>query len=35
MVFLRDVVDASAHLYGLCPVCRRKATIEQLNMGQI
>jgi len=35
MAFLREVVEASAHLYGLCPVCRRKATLEQLNVGQI
>jgi len=32
MIFLRETVEASRHLYGLCPACRRKATLEQLEV---
>jgi hypothetical protein len=32
MAFLREHVEASAHLYGLCPACRRKAALEQLDV---
>lgn len=32
MVFLREHVEASAHLYGFCPSCRRKAALEQLDV---
>jgi NADH dehydrogenase/NADH:ubiquinone oxidoreductase subunit G len=31
MAFLQAQVPASAHLYGLCPACRRKATMGQLE----
>lgn len=32
MVFLRDLVEASEHLWGICPSCRRKQTIAQLDV---
>ena len=31
MSFLRDRVEASEHLWGLCPACRRKRTVAQLD----
>jgi bidirectional [NiFe] hydrogenase diaphorase subunit len=32
MVFLRDLVEASEHLWGICPSCRRKQTLAQLDI---
>jgi len=41
MIFLRDLVEASEHLshqqtgtvlWGICPSCRRKQTIAQLDV---
>jgi len=32
MAFLQARVPASAHLYGLCPACRRKTTMGQLEV---
>lgn len=32
MAFLLAHVPASAHLYGLCPACRRKVTLDQLEV---
>ena len=31
MVFLKGQVEASEHLFGLCPTCRRKAAAEQIK----
>ncbi len=32
MAFLQAQVPASAHLYGFCPACRRKVTLDQLEV---
>jgi NADH dehydrogenase/NADH:ubiquinone oxidoreductase subunit G len=32
MAFLQTQVPASAHLYGLCPACRRKVAMDQLEV---
>jgi bidirectional [NiFe] hydrogenase diaphorase subunit len=32
MMFLRDLVTASAELWGICPACRRKQAIAQLDV---
>jgi NADH dehydrogenase/NADH:ubiquinone oxidoreductase subunit G len=32
MLFLRDLVEASEHLWGICPACRREKTIAQLDV---
>jgi bidirectional [NiFe] hydrogenase diaphorase subunit len=32
MAFLRELVEASEHLWGLCPACRRKAAAAQLEV---
>lgn len=31
MMFLRDLVAVSAELWGICPACRRKLTVTQLD----
>jgi bidirectional [NiFe] hydrogenase diaphorase subunit len=32
MIFLRDLVEASEHLWGICPACRRKKALAQLDV---
>ena len=32
MAFLKQHVEAGEHLYGFCPACRRKTTLEQLDI---
>jgi bidirectional [NiFe] hydrogenase diaphorase subunit len=32
MIFLRDLVEASEHLWGVCPACRRKQAVAQLDV---
>lgn len=32
MAFLREQVRESSHLYGLCPACRRKTALDQLDV---
>jgi bidirectional [NiFe] hydrogenase diaphorase subunit len=34
MAFLRKQVEASEHLWGLCPACRRKETLAQLDVAR-
>jgi predicted molibdopterin-dependent oxidoreductase YjgC len=33
MTFLRDLVEASQHLWGICPACRRKAAAAQFDVA--
>jgi ferredoxin len=35
MLFLKEHVESSQHLYGLCPACRRKAAAEQVKAAGI
>ncbi len=32
MIFLRDLVEASEHLWGVCPACRRRKAAAQLDV---
>ena len=32
MAFLEDVVEVSANTWGMCPACRRRAVIAQLDI---
>jgi predicted RNA-binding Zn-ribbon protein involved in translation (DUF1610 family) len=32
MAFLKEQVPVSAGLWGLCPQCRRQATVDQLDI---
>jgi hypothetical protein len=34
MAFLRGLVEASQHLWGICPACRRKAAVAQLDVAR-
>jgi len=34
MIFLRDLVEASEHLWGICPACRRKQAVAQLDVAR-
>ena len=33
MIFLRDLVEARAVLWGICPACRRKQAAAQLDLA--
>jgi hypothetical protein len=34
MAFLRGLVEASEQLWGVCPACRRKGAVAQLDLAR-